>query len=324
MSSAAEPLQALESLRAGLNSGRLAHAYILIGPPRTEGRMVAEGVLSILLCEAADKPCGRCAGCVRVQRHTHPDVRWIEPQSRSRVIQVEQVRELVSALTQSAYAGGWKAGVLVQADRLNDSSANAFLKTLEEPTPHTLLLLLTDQPQWLLPTIHSRCQRISVAGGRREPPPWQQDVLAILAEDVDTLASAMLYASRLRGLIELQRDRLTREEDEGALPGAEEDKDARDARIASKVMEFRSEVLRLVQDWRRDVLLLTAGGEKRHLHFPQHLDALQRQASRCKYGESLQRLREVERMARRMQGNIPDLAVLETDGLRALLAQPGR
>lgn len=75
---------------------------------------------------------------------------------------------LLPWLSDTAFAGGWKVVVLAGADRLTNEAANAFLKMLEEPPPKTLILLLTDAPQALLPTIRSRCQRIDLD----EPPSW--------------------------------------------------------------------------------------------------------------------------------------------------------
>ena len=81
----------------------------------------------------------------------------IEPEKKSRVIAVDAVRALNHRIQTSSFAGGWKVAVIKYADRLNDQAANAFLKTLEEPPARTLLLLLTDAPQSLLPTVVSRC-----------------------------------------------------------------------------------------------------------------------------------------------------------------------
>lgn len=93
----------------------------------------------------------------------HPDVVVLEPEGKSREITVESMREkIVDPMLRTSYAGGWKLGVVKCADRLNVASANAFLKSLEEPTPKTMYMLLTDNPEGCLPTIISRCQRINL------------------------------------------------------------------------------------------------------------------------------------------------------------------
>ncbi len=144
-------------------AGRFAQAYIIAGRPREEGLALAEMIMGLLFCIDADKPCGHCAACMQVHNKTHPDILVIEPEKKSRIISVAQIREMQNRMLKTSFAGGWKACVLVGADRLGPSSSNAFLKILEEPPPRSVFFLLTDSPQFLLPTIISRCQRVSVA-----------------------------------------------------------------------------------------------------------------------------------------------------------------
>ena len=161
--------EALACLDGARQAGRLAQGYVVEGPLRGEGMELAVRLLSLLFCEmseTAGAPCGSCRGCRQVTEHTHPDILWLEPQKKSRQISVEQIRDLQSRMYQTSYGGGWKAGVIVGADRLNIPAGNAFLKVLEEPPGQCLFLLLSEAPQFLLPTILSRCQRLSV--GRDE------------------------------------------------------------------------------------------------------------------------------------------------------------
>lgn len=100
----------------------------------------------------------------KIAAHNHPDVAYLEPSGKSRTIMVKPMRErIVEPMGSTSYSGGWKVGVVAGADRMQPAAANAFLKSLEEPTPHTLYLLLTDRPDAILPTIVSRCQRIDLA-----------------------------------------------------------------------------------------------------------------------------------------------------------------
>ncbi len=92
-------------------------------------------------------------------------IRIVRPRKKSRIISVDEIRNLEQTLYLAAPGGACKVGVIVEADRMNDQAANAFLKTLEEPPQNTLLLLLTANPQRLLPTILSRCVRIPLLGG---------------------------------------------------------------------------------------------------------------------------------------------------------------
>ena len=85
---------AVESFGAALRAGRLAQAYLLIGPPRGAGRALADRVLQLLFCEQAPEICGACRGCRQAAEHTHPDMLWVEPQLKSRAIAIGAVREL--------------------------------------------------------------------------------------------------------------------------------------------------------------------------------------------------------------------------------------
>lgn len=111
-------------------------------------------------------------------------VRIVRPRMKSRRIGVEEIRNLEQTLHLAAPGGACKVGVITEADRMSDQAANAFLKTLEEPPQNTLLLLLTANPQRLLPTILSRCVRIPLSGGR-----------ALLAEGGAELVAALNHAA---------------------------------------------------------------------------------------------------------------------------------
>ena len=155
------PDSAFALLRNSFEGGRLAQAYVVAAPPRGSGSELALRLLQLIYCESADRPCGECRQCVEVAGYSHPDVLWVEPQKKSRVIAVDQIRAVEQRIYHTSFLGGWKACVLLGADRLSPGAANAFLKTLEEPPGRSIFLLLTDGPQFLLPTILSRCQRIA-------------------------------------------------------------------------------------------------------------------------------------------------------------------
>ena len=114
-------------------------------------------------------------------------IRIIRPRMKSRRIGVDEIRDLEQTLHLAAPGGACKVGVITEVDRMNDQAANAFLKTLEEPPQNTLLLLLTANPQRLLPTILSRCVRLPLLGGR-----------ALLADGGEELVTA-LNAAAARG-----------------------------------------------------------------------------------------------------------------------------
>jgi DNA polymerase-3 subunit delta' len=103
-----------------------------------------------------------------VQAARHPDLTRVSLLEESRQIRIEQLRELANELALTSHAGGYKVGILTPADALNRFAANALLKTLEEPPPRTLLILVATQPSRLPATVRSRCQRLRVRAPSRE------------------------------------------------------------------------------------------------------------------------------------------------------------
>ncbi len=144
--------QALSFLRRAQANDRLAHAYLITGPVGSGTREVAEGLTGILVGQSREPL-------------KHPDVRAVEPESKSRRISIEQTRDLERALQMSAMRGGRKVAIIFDADRLGAEAANAFLKTLEEPPHHSHILLVSNFPEQLLETILSRCIEIPLMQG---------------------------------------------------------------------------------------------------------------------------------------------------------------
>ncbi len=136
-----------------VDAGRAANGYLIVGGVRGTAEELARLVLGKLFPDARGQ----------VEAGAHPDVVALRPEGKARIISVEAMRErIVGPMSATSFSGGWKAGVVYGADRLRAESANAFLKSLEEPPPKTMYLLLTDQPDAILPTIVSRTQRIDL------------------------------------------------------------------------------------------------------------------------------------------------------------------
>ncbi len=142
-------------------SGRAqqAHAYLLHGPAGGGKRELAERFAAWLLCSQPqpEQACGNCSSCKLYHAQTHPDLFYLQPEEPGKAILIGHVRDLVGSIQQTAQQGGRKVIILVPAEMMTTESANALLKSLEEPGPGTVFLLLSDQPSFLLPTIKSRC-----------------------------------------------------------------------------------------------------------------------------------------------------------------------
>ncbi|MFO1465200.1 MAG: hypothetical protein U1F35_01950 [Steroidobacteraceae bacterium] len=142
------------------SADRLPHAILVLAREGLGSDALANWSAAAVLCESSPAPCGACASCVLLAGDNHPDLHRVELEENAQQLKIEQVRDLIGALGLTAYRGGYKVGILHDADRLNAAGANAFLKTLEEPPPRTLLLLLAAPNHRLPATIASRCRRI--------------------------------------------------------------------------------------------------------------------------------------------------------------------
>lgn len=136
-----------------------AHAYLLHGPAGIGKRALAERLMALLLCKSPVdlQPCGQCKSCHLLAAGSHPDNYVLEPEEADKPIKVDQVRALVHFVVQTAQLGGRKVVLLEPTEAMNLNAANALLKSLEEPSGDTVLLLISHQPSRLLPTIKSRC-----------------------------------------------------------------------------------------------------------------------------------------------------------------------
>lgn len=159
--------QPIHILRQALTHGNLSHAYLFYGPESIGKKRTAFELARALNCPESGprEACGHCTSCRKIPQGLHPDVFFLEPQKKSDAvreawIRIEQVRDLQKKLGFLPYEGRTKVVIVDAVDRMNPQAANAFLKTLEEPPSATVCLLLTDQPQQLLPTLVSRCQGI--------------------------------------------------------------------------------------------------------------------------------------------------------------------
>ena len=154
--------------------GRPAHAYLLHGPAGTGKRAAARDFAASLL--AGDSETAR----TRVLHGTHPDLTWVAPSGAHEMLRRDVQETVVAAASHTPFESTHRVFVLERADTMNDEAANALLKTLEEPPSYVVLLLLTDNPSQVLPTISSRCQPV-----RFDPLPAAQLAERLQARGID-------------------------------------------------------------------------------------------------------------------------------------------
>jgi DNA polymerase III subunit delta' len=272
--------RAVEVLRGALRTGAIHHAWLFTGPEGVGKELAAIAFAQALTCrEAPGEGCGRCASCGRIARRNHPDVRWVMPEAElvaralagrsdfsetpSRWIKVDQIRALEERLSRHPLEVERHIAIVAHADAMNEPAQNAFLKTLEEPPPGTVLILVASNPDVLLPTIRSRCTRTQFA-----PLPEALVARKVMEARKTSEADAHLVArmaggSLARGL-ELDVEMLARRRQLLERFEALDPDDARThlafAEEFGGSREAVEQALHLLDVWARDVTVLRAGG----------------------------------------------------------------
>lgn len=330
--------QGVQLLQRSLARGRLGHAYLFTGQQLDELEALARTLAKTLNCQhpvrpAPDAPatdcCDACLVCRKIDGENHGDVHWVRPESKSRVITIEQIRELSREVYLKPNEAEFKVAVVVAADRLNPQAANAFLKTLEEPPPKSALILLTSDPSRLLETIVSRCLRLSFGGaGVQRLDAAMADWLTRFSDLAATEQKSLLSRYRLmdallRRLAEMKAEIEKRLSERSPLERYEDaDKDLRDkwedelaAAIEAEYRRRRSELLLAVQWWLRDVWLHCLRPTQEGLSFPQ-LAGTPRLAQRLTPRQALENLRTLEATQRLLHTNVQEPLALEVGLLK--------
>ena len=178
--------------------GTMPHALLLCGSPGLGKREFANALTHALLCEQpvpSGEACGTCRACQLIAAGSHPDKLFITLQLRDdgkprTEIVVDQIRDLGARVAMTAQFGGLQIAQIDPADAMNQSAGNALLKTLEEPTPATVIVLLADQPSRLPATIRSRCQRIDF-----HLPSSEQALEWLCAQGIDAKSAGVALAA---------------------------------------------------------------------------------------------------------------------------------
>ncbi len=334
--------QVVKLLQRSLERERLAHAYLFTGSDTEELEAMARTLAQTLNCQKPPKRsagglpldcCDTCLSCRKVIDGNHPDVHWVRPESKSRVITIDQIRELMEAVHLKPLQAGFKVGVIVCADRLNVQAANAFLKTLEEPPPGCVLILLSAQPERLLETIFSRCLRLHFTGDAghglsTEALEWFKK----FCETATTGPKTLLSRYRVLGVLQ---SRLTQMK--GAIEKALTDRSSLDkypdadsalaekweqelaAAIEAEYRRQRSDLLVHLEGWLRDVWVQTLGMPRDQAVFPELTSFTQTVAGRLTPEAALDNLQVIENTQRLLETNVQEALALEVGLLKLQL-----
>ena len=199
---------ALERLNDARRAGRLAHAYLLTGPVGSGKSWLAERLAALLL------------ECAPERVVAHPDLRVVQPESKSRRIVIDQIRELEHAIQRKPLLASNKVAIIHDAERMQPQAANAFLKTLEEPPPGSLIVLLSTVPEAILETVLSRCVETALRPeAKQQSTSEERAILSALKECLITeerpgAAPAFRLARAVHDILTEIRERITSEHED--------------------------------------------------------------------------------------------------------------
>jgi DNA polymerase-3 subunit delta' len=305
----------LETLCAALANGRLHHAYLFLGPEGVGKRTIGFALAQAIHCNQMDNDfCGHCANCLRIQSGNHPDVRLVEPVAGKKEISIQQIRTIEKELSFRAFSGK-KIAIIDPATLMNLPAQNALLKTLEEPPPDSLLILVASNAGGLLPTVRSRCLRIAFGPLPRELIAGYLAAKQTMTHDDAQLVAAMSMGS-LGAALELDRGELVEQRQQwvetmcSLTPGNYQI--ALDA--AETLSGSREESLKFlawVESWYRDLLIYNVTREARELINLDLVEIVQQQSTAGNPKRILLALSQAAGAAARIQRNLNRRMVLE-------------
>lgn len=295
---------AIDLLARSIESRKLGHAYLFVGPGQVGKRTLAKVFAQTILCADGDVPCGVCRSCQLVHRERHPDIHLIDPEDDR--IKIGAIRTMLRSVPLSPIEGRYRICIISQFDTATDSAANALLKTLEEPPSTVILLLTANRVASVLPTIISRCQVIPL-----RVLPTQQITSALLARGVDDEQAHLLgrlAQGRMGWAISAAKDGRVLQQREQALEHvtgmAQASYTVRFswANALSKKPEGVPQVLQTLTSWWRDILLIASASSTPITNIDREA-TLREWASRCDVQTAKQALQAIRDTAWQIEHN---------------------
>lgn len=320
--------------------GRLAHAFLITGQAGCGKTNLAAKII-----ELVNPPASSIAGANLFGEAEDPGeksldelegdlVRIVRPRSKSRRISVDDVRELEKSFHVASAPGKWKVGVILHADRMGVGAENAFLKTLEEPPPRCLLLLVSDAPELLLPTVLSRCVRLTLMPGSKQAAPAEasRSLLAAMAsmarQGIGNVQAALTLRAAFSSILAERRAEIAKRNDEAFKEESKKYKNTTEsdgwikdrekfylAHTESEYLNEREKLIEVLVSWVGDVVRQKCSVDR--LDFPSEGDVTARVAEVHELRDLLCRMDGIEELRANFETNVQEQLALEVAFLTA-------
>jgi DNA polymerase-3 subunit delta' len=345
-----EQQDAVRLLQRGLENDRLAHAYLFTGSDLGELENFARALAKALTCEQPPHRspgglpldcCDACVSCRKVDGDLHPDVLWVRPALKTRQISIGQFvqrknsppRPLLPAIYVKPTQAAYKVGIIAGADRMTEEASNSFLKTLEEPPADSVFILLSEDPQRMIETILSRCQRLNLSGesARHRQPAlmaWLGEFASAAAGTPKSLFGRYRLLSvlmtKLAAARESINESLTKRSPLERFDDLEPDlkekwEEELSAAIESEYRRQRSDYLGALHWWLRDIWLEASRLGEGLLSYPEFAESSRAVASRLDARRATDNLQAIEQTQRLLASNVQEALALEVGLLKLRL-----
>lgn len=331
--------KAFQLIESAHERGRLAHAFLITGEAGSGKEELASRVISLINPSEESGGMNLFGEPEVVEAKSLDDlegelVRIVRPRSKSRRILVDDMRDLEKSFYVASPPGKWKVGVILHADRMGEGAENAFLKTLEEPPADCLLLLISDSPELLLPTILSRCVRLPLMASAESKvvSESEQQLLTALSslsrQGMGDVSAALTLRASFSGILAKRRAEITKCNDLALKEESQRYKNTTDsdnwlkdrekfylAHTESEYISERERLLEVLISWMGDVVRSKCAVER--LDFPKEKSVTSAVAEKHDLADLLKRMDAMEDLRANMETNVQEQLALEVAFLTA-------
>jgi len=300
----------ISHFRSSIETGRVAHAYIIGGDENSGRSTLAYCFAKALQCEkGGSESCDECKSCHQAETHNHPDIIFVEKGEDDSVMSIETIREqVVSSIQIKPYSSKYKIYIIEDGEKMTVEAENALLKTIEEPPEYGIIIIITTNPEKLLPTIRSRCITVMTH------PVKERDIHDYLTTTYDISEKranfAVEYAQGNLGKAIL----IATNEDYGQLVQSVVeletnifDMNAEDIEAAIKACTQHklsiSDYLDLMMMWYRDILIIKVTGNPDRVIYKEQYLTIREQAKYLSFNELEAKAQAIENAKKRIEAN---------------------